>query len=250
MWRHTYFPLLSGDGSIASVGVLVEEVGEHERVRSRLRSFEALVDQASDFVSVAALDRRVLYLNPAGRALVGHSASDPLLEFSSDYLAPESQHLLPRDGSPPIGEPWRGRLILRHVVTGEPIPVEATVFVVRDDTAQPLFYGTVIRDTVTTTGSCGGSNSRSSRCRSPSSPSGPGATSGLEPCRHGHVRTFGGRGGGTTGARAPGAPQLRAIVASGGVTNHVVAVTTAGGETVTAEWSAVAIEPADGDPAG
>ena len=98
------------DGSIASVGLVVEEVGEHERVRSRLRSFEALVDQATDFVSVAALDRRMLYLNPAGRALVGQvversTAGVQLRLPRAGVARAASCHV---DGSPSIGRALAG----------------------------------------------------------------------------------------------------------------------------------------------
>ena len=87
LYRQTYFPVAGAGGSIESVGLLIEEIGEQEKVRSRLRSFEALVDQADDFIAVASLDNRMLYLNRGGRSLVGQETGDAVLPEAADYLS-------------------------------------------------------------------------------------------------------------------------------------------------------------------
>ena len=134
LWRYSYFPLRGEDNAIESVGVVMEEVGEQERVRGRLQSFEALVEQASELVAVATLDTRLLYMNAAGRrAGRARPRRGAAAVQRRVYSAPES--LPHRDGvlAAAAEGTWRGRLYLKHVVTGESIPVDATAFVVRDE---------------------------------------------------------------------------------------------------------------------
>lgn len=147
VWKYAYFPIVSQENVVTSVGVVMEEVGEREQLRGRMQSLEALIEQSSDFVAVVTLDTRTVYLNPAGRALVGHGPGDALLEDSGGYLAEESKVHRPGLLAAALNGTWRGRLNLRHVVTGESIAVDATVFVVRDEqTNEPLFRAAVMRD--------------------------------------------------------------------------------------------------------
>ena len=247
LYRQTYFPIAGADDTITSVGLVVEEVGEREKVRSRMRLFEAVIDQAADFVAVAALDRRTLYLNPAGRALVGHGLDEPLLEHSSDYVAESSSEQFLNVTESSSTAPWRGSLQLKHVVTGESIPVDAMMFTVRDDkTNTPLFQASVMRDTR--------EYDRLLRRlelhleRMPVALITAGASGEVKGWNPAAERLFGVSAAAVLGARVDEvlhAPRLGEMVAAGAGSEEVLTVTTAAGRQITVEWSAVLLDEAE-----
>lgn len=115
----------------------------------RLR-FEALVEASGDFIAIANLEGQVIYLNPAGRALVG---LEPTLDVRTttiaDYLTPEGmrasveveQPAVLRDGA------FSGLTTLRDHRGGPPIPVAVSSFLIRDpQTHEPFALATVQRD--------------------------------------------------------------------------------------------------------
>lgn len=246
LYRQTYFPIAGADEAITSVGLVVEEVGEREKVRSRMRLFESVIDQATDFVAVAALDRRTLYLNPAGRALVGQGVDAPLLERSSDYVAGGSSELFLKVTESSSTAPWRGSLKLKHVVTGDSIPVDAIMFTVRDDeTDAPLFHASVMRDTR--------EYDRLLRRlelhleRMPVALITVGCSGDVKGWNPAAEQLFGVPAAAALGRAVHellGCPRLGAIVSSGAVSEEVLTVTTAGGLHVTVQWSAVILDEA------
>jgi PAS domain S-box-containing protein len=127
------------------------ETPQHAEIVAGLTGadFFALAESAPEFVAVARADNEVLYVNPAGRALVG---LDSLAEARShpiaDYLDGEGrrasfeveQPAAVRDGF------WQGRSTLRHFRTGESIPVQIASFPVADANGEVRLLATFQRD--------------------------------------------------------------------------------------------------------
>ncbi len=123
------------------------EISAQELELQRLR---ALVDGSSDFVAVAGLDEGVLYINPAGRRMVG---LDPSVDVTGMTLA----DLLTEDGvasSETIERPaviahghWEGESTLRDLRGGPPRPVAISRFQVRHPlSGEPWLVATINRD--------------------------------------------------------------------------------------------------------
>ena len=110
--------------------------------------FATLIELSRDLVAIADLDGTVTYVNRAGRRLVGLAEDDPVGRPAATFFADEAQSQVPlvdegleRDGS------WQGRSWLRHVRTGESIPVDVDAFVVtRRADGTRLGLATVQRD--------------------------------------------------------------------------------------------------------
>ena len=122
---------------------LQAELAERRRVEDRAKAFVALVQNSTDYISMASFEGRVLFVNAAGRALVGLAVDrDVTLMTLADFRAPKFSHAAEvlATGS------WTGELELRHFQTGEVIPTHATSFLVRDDRGKPLCFATVQRD--------------------------------------------------------------------------------------------------------
>jgi PAS domain S-box-containing protein len=117
------------------------EAEERQLTDLRAKRFAALVENSRDFLAMASLTGEILFVNKAGRELLG------IQDF--DGLALEKFHTA--DGmkrAAIIREKgwWEGEGELRHFRTGELIPTQITSFLLRDPDGQPVGFATVQRD--------------------------------------------------------------------------------------------------------
>jgi PAS domain S-box-containing protein len=140
---------------LSATGVVF--LGVHARTYARLRValqerqvFASLVDNSSDFIGIADPDGNPLYLNPAGRRMVGLSLDHPIAGSRLlDYYAPNERARAEHVILKPTAEDgvWAGRTSFRNWKTEESIPVSHTHFTIRDrDTGRTLGTGTITRD--------------------------------------------------------------------------------------------------------
>ena len=112
--------------------------------------YRAFVEAAPQFIALAGLDGRVMYVNPGGRRLAGIPDDvDVTATTIADYLTAEGlaasleveQPAVTRDGR------YEGETTLKHWPTGEGIPVRVASFLVTDpDTGAPMALATVQSD--------------------------------------------------------------------------------------------------------
>ena len=132
-----------------SVAAIID-ITDRREAETRARDLAAVVESSSDFIGIAGLDRRGLYINPAGRSLVGLDAEQDITEIRiEDFFMPEDLEQL-RQSILPVVESagrWSGEFRFRHFVTGEPIDVFYDALRIDDpNTRRPLHYATVTRD--------------------------------------------------------------------------------------------------------
>ncbi len=151
----TFFPVRAAASPIVRDGVPVgtvievQDITAERRDRQEVEKFVSLVEGSTEFVGMADLDRRTTYLNPAGCALVGIDPETARGLPVADYCTPETRVLFETEAIPrAIREGvYRGEWTLRHFGTGEAIPVEGTIFLVRDPSGDaPLVLATVQHD--------------------------------------------------------------------------------------------------------
>ena len=130
--------------------VLATDVTERVRIEEDVQRFVSLVENAGDFIAMVSPDWRVLYLNKAGRALVGLPAESMVGDMPITGLWHEdSREAVWRDVLPRLaeGQSWDFDGRLRHVRTGEPVDVECNAFGIRDaKTGRVLAGAFVVRD--------------------------------------------------------------------------------------------------------
>jgi PAS domain S-box-containing protein len=110
----------------------------------------ALVENSSDFIGIASPEGRPIYLNPAGRRMVG-LPDDVQIEHTAipDYYPPDVR---PFAASVILREMlekghWEGETAFRHWTSGRSIPVSDTHFLIRDPASgEVIGEGTVTRD--------------------------------------------------------------------------------------------------------
>ena len=116
---------------------------------SDVQVFKSLVNASREFIGMADEHGRMLYLNPAGRRMLGMSESAEVTSYrvgdlasgrTPDELAQRWQKIL-RDGS------WRGESEIVPVDGSPPVPVEISTFLIGiQDAEGRRLAGTIQRD--------------------------------------------------------------------------------------------------------
>ena len=95
------------------------------------RQFSALVKNSRDFIGFTSREGRTIFVNPAGRELVGLSEEEVQQKSPLDYVIDKDRDLL-HTGMAAATERgyWEGEMRFRHFGSGAVIPMHQTIFVV------------------------------------------------------------------------------------------------------------------------
>lgn len=144
----TITPLTGDDGHIThfvSTGRDVTDRVRAEEARTRLIT---ILESTTDFVATADAEGRLLYLNRAGRHMLGLGDAHDIegMRLVDCHTTWGAQHLMrdalsgaARDGA------WEGENSLRGG-SGEDISVSQVILAHRDEDGQIIFYSTIARD--------------------------------------------------------------------------------------------------------
>lgn len=128
-----------------TVGAMTDITAEMQ-AREEERKLATLVAMSREFIGLAELDGRVVYLNDAAMSLVGIGSIEEVRKTTiSDYMA-EPSAAEPMVEAVKNSGYWNGEARFRHFVTGEEIPVEVNGFMIRDSQGTPQYLATVTRD--------------------------------------------------------------------------------------------------------
>lgn len=121
-----------------------------EAKQLELLRFRSLVEATTDFVAIADLTGRLVYLNPGGRRLVGlEPGVDVTATQIADYLTDEGLRVWREVRLPRVvaEEHWEGESLLRDQRGGPPIPVAVSTFEIRHPaTGEPWLLATIQKD--------------------------------------------------------------------------------------------------------
>jgi PAS domain S-box-containing protein len=107
-----------------------------------------LIEHSADFIGLADMEGRVVFLNRAGRRIVGLEAAEVPTKLMWDFVMPEDVPALREFAATAlrIGHVER-EFRARHFRTGRPVPLMFSLFLVRDaETGAPLGYASISRD--------------------------------------------------------------------------------------------------------
>jgi two-component system, cell cycle sensor histidine kinase and response regulator CckA len=126
------------------------DISARKQTEEDRQKFVSLVEQTDDFIGMSDLGGKIIYINRAGRILVGLEGKDILGTPLSELYPEEWSRKMLDEILPSIerGEgDWIGEAQLRQHITKQPIDVLMNVFPVNHpDTGQLLCFATVIRD--------------------------------------------------------------------------------------------------------
>jgi PAS domain S-box-containing protein len=110
----------------------------------------ALVEHSLDMIAMATVDRRITYLNRAGRRLLGlDDATDVTALTIEDFHFPADWPELEAKVIEVLrqGQPWQGEVRLRHFQTGAIIPMQHSAFPIKDaQTGDVVAFAGILHD--------------------------------------------------------------------------------------------------------
>ena len=123
---------------------LQRELAQRAVAEEQAKTFVALIENSTDMIAMADFEGRVLFVNAAGRALVGIPGdfdvrTMTLADFHTSGGLSRAETILD-NGS------WQGEGVLRHQGTGETIATQVSSFLLRDATGTPFGFATVQHD--------------------------------------------------------------------------------------------------------
>src|SRR5215471_6203967 len=126
------------------------DISERRRIEDERQVFVSFLENSSDFIGIADPAGKPVYINPAGRRMVGLPADYPVETTQIPDYVPPDQRAFTSDvvlrGMFERGR-WEGETFFRHWQTGEPIPVSNAHFMIRDPkTGRTIGLGTITRD--------------------------------------------------------------------------------------------------------
>ncbi len=137
-------------GEPIALATITRDITNRKQVEEERQNFVSLVENSSDFIAIASLDGEGWYINKAGLNLVGFEGMEDFLQTTiSNYHTLEDWEYFQQVIAPAVMHEgcWQGELSFRHFKTGEMIPIEYNIFVIKDEkTGKPTNLATVTRD--------------------------------------------------------------------------------------------------------
>jgi PAS domain S-box-containing protein len=142
----TVSPITDDEGRILGASMIARDITERKRAEQD-RSRQALVvENTGDFVGMWGRDGSLIYLNRAAREMVGLEQDEAMFRTSlGEFFFPEDRDAMVDEFIPHVLRAGRGEaeVRFRHFRTGEPLWVLFRVFLLRDDSGEPVGFATV-----------------------------------------------------------------------------------------------------------
>jgi len=120
------------------------EIDERKHAEEQAKRFEALIQHSGEFIAMASLDGRVLFINQAGRKMLGIALEADVTQLELPaFHTPDG---LKRADVIRANGRYQGPGQLRHLLTGELIDTQVSSFLVRDAQGEPFAFATVQHD--------------------------------------------------------------------------------------------------------
>lgn len=155
--RTTGSPVYDDNGVIHKVRGTFQDITELKTLETanrettvELEVFKSVIENSPDFIGIADNTTTPIYLNRAGRDLIGMPQTQDIRETSVAECYPErirDDMMTEIHDTIARGEAYSGETRFRHLVTDEEIPVLDTHFAILDSrTGDPLGSATITRD--------------------------------------------------------------------------------------------------------
>ena len=127
----------------------LHDIRERKRAEDERQVFVSLLENSSDFIGIADPNGKPIYVNPAGRRMVGLGADQPVEQTKiPEYYPPEERAFVDNVITKSMIERgrWSGETYFRNWKTGEAIPVSDESFLIHGADGRVLGIGTITRD--------------------------------------------------------------------------------------------------------
>src|SRR6476661_3427862 len=137
-------------GEIEFISTIARDIRERKKAEEERQLLVTTIENSRDFIGVASMDGRPLLMNQAALDLVGLSSLDEArTKHITDFFMAEDLDFVQQSIMPAIMQEgsWRSDFRFRHFVTGQPILVDYTLFLIKHpETNKPVGIATITRD--------------------------------------------------------------------------------------------------------
>jgi len=144
------YSMINNAGDVICHVCVKRDITERKKGEEERQKFVSLIENSSDFIGMATLQGQTLFVNEAGRKLVGLESLSEVVDTEIwDYIGQTfkqefSQKILPTIISQ--GQ-WQGEGQMQHLHSGKSIDVVMNAFMVKHpQNNEPLCFAAVIRD--------------------------------------------------------------------------------------------------------
>tara|TARA_R110002074_G_scaffold349981_2_gene520778 strand:- start:48229 stop:51588 length:3360 start_codon:yes stop_codon:yes gene_type:complete len=135
--------------SAEGLTIYFTDITEQKKADTNNQMLLSLIETSDDFVGLADLEGKPIYLNTNGRNLVGLDVNDDLSDSIANYFPDEYQDLILKKQLPEVFKQnkWKGETHLQNFKTGKFIPIEMSGFLIKESTtSKPMALGIVATD--------------------------------------------------------------------------------------------------------
>lgn len=131
------------------VAAFLVDISERKRGEEERDRLTRLIEHSRDFIALADLEGRIIFLNRGGRAMIGVPEDRELPSLCFSDFVPEDRREFHRDTVMATVRKhglWQGEMQLCHLGTRAIIDVHRSVFLIRDSAGRSLCFACVSRD--------------------------------------------------------------------------------------------------------
>ncbi len=145
-WNSHWRPLRDEAGQVWGLTVALEDITERDRLARELRSRAAVTENSGNFIALYSDEKRPLFLNEAGRKMVGLDTDQDIGSTSLlDCVWPDDRKLIEQQAMPALRREgrWSGTVRLQNFLTHEPIYTQWLAFAIEDVAGRRPVWATV-----------------------------------------------------------------------------------------------------------
>ncbi|WP_344712769.1 PAS domain S-box protein [Winogradskyella damuponensis] len=125
------------------------DISEIKKADANNLMLRSLIETSDEFIGLATLDGKPIYLNTNGRKLVGLNTNLENIDSITDFFPQAYKDVIINEHLPYINKnnKWNGETHLKNFKTGDLIPIEKSGFLIKDPgTNNPIALGIVAKD--------------------------------------------------------------------------------------------------------
>ncbi|MEG4107874.1 PAS domain S-box protein [Microcoleus sp. S13_C5] len=137
-------------GEVEFISTIVRDIRDRKKAEEERQLLATTIENSRDFIGIASMDGHPILVNQAGLDLVGlNSLDEAKTKHITDFFMAEDLDFVQQRAMPTLMQEgvWRSDFRFRHFVTGQPIAVDYTLFLVNHpETNEPVGIATITRD--------------------------------------------------------------------------------------------------------
>jgi PAS domain S-box-containing protein len=133
----------------ARFSYIAEDITERKRSQEAMQRFAAILEVTTDFVAIADKSGQALFLNQAGRKMIGWGENEDITKFGiSSFHPPWARELIQKEGIPVamIEGVWQAETAILNRADQHEIPVSQLILSHKSADGAVEFISTIMRD--------------------------------------------------------------------------------------------------------